>query len=276
MHHLKTLGAAITLGLLITTSANAHIGYTGRNFGTLVVNAPATTISGQTISSAFGWADATDSDWGDSHRGRFFRFTLTSVADVIVTAQRSDLGSQTGQAGVFLPGISLFQGLGHLAPFQGSHDSAALSVASRPVGKEGSLRTTTDWSIGNDPTYNTPGDPSSGTLYAADLRNFAFIGYAVDGTSTNFGPASGVVGDGAADGFVTATFANVGPGDYSIFVGGADYGSQATQTGAPYPTYGVSLTVQAIPEPQTIALIGLGLAACLLKLRSHRRETAKN
>ena len=115
-----------------------------------------------------------------------------------------------------------------------------------------------DWSIGNDDTYNTPGDPTSGVLYAARLANFTYIGHAADGTSANFGLATGISGDGNADGFVTATFQGLAPGNYSLFVGGANYAAQTTEAGPTYPTYGVNVAVQAVPEPSTYALLAFG------------------
>ncbi|MEY4489125.1 MAG: hypothetical protein RIQ79_1633 [Verrucomicrobiota bacterium] len=250
--------------------AFAHLTYGGRDFGTLVEGASATTIATQTLSSSFGWADATDSDWGDSHRGRFFRFTLTSTTSVSITAQRNLLG--TGANGVLLPGISLFSGLGTISPEAAGHDTSALSLASRPGTTEGSFRSTANWSLGNDPTYNTPGDPLSGILYAARLANFTFVGYAVDGTSANFGAEPGIVGDGVADGYVNGYFADLPAGDYSFFVGGANYDAQLSEVPT-YPTYGVTVSVQAIPEPGTYAL-GMGaatLGAMLVRRRRNRR-----
>lgn len=246
----------------------AHISYTGRNFGTLVIGGPATNITTQTMSSAFGWADATDSDWGDSHRGRFFRFTLSTPASVMITVQRNALG--TGAQGTFLPAISVYSGLAQRANNEGvqqgetfrtealAHDGAALSVASRPGGTEGSFRALTNWSIGNDPTYVTAGDASSGILIEARLASFTYIGHAADGTSANFGSVPGINGDGVADGFVTATFDGLAAGDYSFFVGGANYDAQLVETGAPFPTYGVNVSVQGVPEPSTWALLAIG------------------
>jgi hypothetical protein len=170
----------------------------------------------------------------------------------------------------FLPGISLFKGLAHLSPEQGSHDSAALSVAERPVGTEGSFRALTDWSIGNDPTYNTPGDPTSGILSAASLRFFQSIGHMADGTSANFGNAVGILGDGVADGYVTATFVDLAPGDYSIFVGGATYARQIDEPSSPFPTYGVDVSVRAIPEPGVIGQVALSFGALALRQRKRK------
>lgn len=273
MHCTPSLLAAAVAVSVLTPFAHSHIGYTGRNFGVLSPEVGPITIAGQTVSSAFGWADATDDDWGDSHRGRFYRFTLTSISSVTITASRNDLPHQTGAADYFLPAFSLYLGLGHLAPFRASHDSSALSVASRPPGTEGSLRALHDWSIGNDPTYVIAGDPTSGILYPADLRFFTYIGHAADGTAANYGPAPGILGDGVADGVVTATFHGLVPGDYSIFVGGARYDAQWEQTAPPFPTYGVNLTVQAIPEPATVAWWcgGLALVAAVWRRRRSSR-----
>lgn len=256
-------GCASIAAAFTVTSAQAHIGYGGRNFGT---NPVSLTITNQAVSSSFGWADATDADWGDSHRGRFFRFTLTNTTSVFISVQRNAFVATN--AGILLPAFSLYQGLGHLAPEQGSHDSAALSVASRPTNTEGSFRSLVDWSIGNDPTYVTNGDPGSGILYAASLRNFTYIGHAADGTTNNYGDVAGINGDGVADGFVSATFDDLAAGDYSLFVGGANYAAQSAEPGPTYPTYGISTTVSVVPEPSTWALLALAAGgATLLRLR---------
>ena len=266
----KFLGTALAVLVTAGSSAFAHISYSNRNFGTLIISADVSNNT-QTVSSGFGWADATDADWGDSHRGRFFRFTLASPLagdqGVRITVERNLLG--TGTQGTFLPAFSLFSGLAQGSPEALAHDSSTLSVNSRPVGTEGSFRSLTDWSIGNDPTYNTAGDSTSGILIAARLANFTYVGHAADGTSANFGNAAGIVGDGAADGFVTATFSNLAAGDYSLFLGGANYALQTTETGPTFPTYGVNVTVGLVPEPSASSLL-LGSAALLGLLRRRK------
>ena len=265
--------ACAVLGITGTQTL-AHVGYSGRDFSTLMYNSDGSgktvTIATQTISSGFGWADATDADWGDSHRGRFFRFTLASPLDVDqsvrITVERNLLG--TGAQGTFLPAFSLFSGLAQGSPEALAHDSSTLSVASRPGGSEGSFRSLNDWSIGNDDTYNT-GSPTSGVLYAARLAYFTYIGHAADGTSANFGNAAGINGDGVADGFVTASFTGLSAGDYSLFVGGANYSLQATEGPTTFPTYGANVTVGLVPEPSTGFLL-LGGAALLGLLRRRR------
>ena len=268
----KFIWVACTVLAIAGNKALAHISYTDRNFSTLMYNPDGSgktvTIATQTISSGFGWADATDTDWGDSHRGRFFRFTLSGTGDVQITAQRNDLLG-TGTPGTLLPAFSLYSGLGQLSPEGAGYDSATLSRANRPVGTEGSLRALGNWSIGNDPTYNTAGDATSGVLIPARLASFTYIGNAADGTSANYGSAAGIFGDGNADGYLTATFTGLAAGDYSLFVGGANYALQTTQTGPTYPTYGVNVTVGLVPEPSTGSLL-LGGAALLTLLRRRK------
>jgi hypothetical protein len=228
------------------------------------------TIATQTISSGFGWADATDADWGDSHRGRFFRLTLSGTGDVQITAQRNSNPTVSGIVGTFLPAFSLFSGVGQLAPELGGHDSAEFSIANRQGGTEGSLRALDNWSIGNDPTYNTAGDPTSGILFAPRLAYFTYIGNAADGTSANYGSAASIFGDGNADGYLTATFTGLAAGNYSLWVGGANYGLQSVETGpSTFPTYGVTVSAALVPEPSTGYLL-LGGATLLTLLRRSR------
>jgi hypothetical protein len=267
--------AAFLGGALV---ASAHIGYSGRNFSNLVINGSSVSITNQTVSSAFGWADGSDADWGDSHRGRFFRFTLTNQASVVITAQRRAAG--TGAPDTFLPAISLFAGLGQASSGEGvfvevvtndvtnlvfrteqaAHDSATLSVTSRPAGTEGSFRAMSTWSIGNDDTYVTNGNPSSGILIPARLVTFTYIGHTADGVATNYGAATGIQGDGVADGAVTATFDNLPAGTYSFFIGGANYGKQVDEPGPTYPTYGVSVSIRARNVPAYAAGVQDGVA----------------
>jgi len=273
----KFILVACTVLAIAGNKALAHVGYSGRDFGTLMYNSDGSsktvTIATQTISSGFGWADATDTDWGDSHRGKFFRFTLSGSGDVLITAQRNLLG--TGTTGTLLPAFSLYSGLGQLSPEQGGHDSADFSIDNRQVGTEGSLRALGNWSIGNDPTYNTVGDPTSGILYAPRLAYFTYIGNAADGNSANYGTAAGIFGDGTADGYLTATFTGLAEGDYSLWVGGANYGLQTVETGpSTFPTYGVTVTAALVPEPSVGPLL-IGGATLLTLLRRSRGYLGK-
>jgi MYXO-CTERM domain-containing protein len=247
----------------ITGTAAAHITYTGRNFGTLTTTAAS--INNQTVSSAYGWADGTDDDWGDSHRTRFFRFNVANDGTQIrITVQRNSLGS--GAAGTFLPAFSLYSGLAQLPPDNLGHDFSALSrqwltdtfgssagYGLNGSGKEGVFNALGNWSVGNS-VSETVIDPSD------YLRSLTYVGHAADGTAANYGAAAGIHGDGVADGFVTATF-TLAAGDYSLSIGGANYAAQLVETGPTFPTYGVDVTVGVVPAPGALALLGVAGAA---------------
>lgn len=130
----QSLFLAVAAGLLAGLStASAHISVTGRTFdGNPLTPSPAFepidggsfSINTQTISSGFGWADATDANWGDSHRTRVFKFTLASTQTVAITIARNLNG--TGPNGTFLPAFSLFQTPAYQAE---THDSGAPTVS---------------------------------------------------------------------------------------------------------------------------------------------------
>ena len=240
----QTLVASIAL--MAVQSASAHITYTNRNFGTFLgdgSDAPVT-IPGQTVSGNFGWADATDADFGDSHRTRAFRFKLLQEALVTLSVQ-GVVGATN--ATNFLPAFSIYAGLAHIAPSLADHDGTVISVAYLNslggVPKEGALVALGDWKIGNDDDLvnNIP----------ASLSSLIYMGHAADGSAANYGPAVGINGDGIADNYVTGTF-DLPAGDYSIFIGGADY---STQGPGPYSTYAITPTIKVVPEPSTVALI---------------------
>lgn len=243
-------------------SASAHIGYGGRDFGSFSGLASASvTIANQAVTGNYGWADATDYNFGDSHRARAFRFHLDNTALVSFSVAARANATATSIGGL-LPGFSIYQGLAHVAPFAADHDTAAISLAylaSLPGEvKEGAWVSSGDFKIGND---------GNATATAA-LSSFRLQGYAVDGTAANFSNANpNVVGDGLADGQVSASFV-LAAGDYSIFVGGADYWAQNPANPDLSKAYGMSatLSVSAVPEPSAWALMAMG-AALLVSLR---------
>ena len=237
------IAGAITAGM--APQSWAHIGYTNRNFGTLVSDGVPVTISNQTVTGSFGWADGTDDDFADSHKLRAYRFNV-AVPSVVTLTFRASTNGGTRDGGL-RPGFSVFRGLARQAPYvtggSADHDDALITqayLATLPgPAKRGAFRSLTTWRIGGDgqtgPSFDFE-DPSSG------LSTFEFRGYGVDGDAALFGSAPGVVGDGNADGTVTkALFLE--PGDYTVFVGGANYAGQ----GPPEDTtvYGVTATVSA-------------------------------
>lgn len=271
--HFSTSGLVLAALVLVPT-ARAHIGFSGdRNFDTLVTGVTETATS-RAVSGSFGWADGTDADYGDSHRNLYFRFVVGDGAGVSISVARNDkivdptgltAGSQTGAAGVLLPAFSLYR-IGTGAMPGSTHDTSVASLAYLAglggVTKEGSFAALGDWKIYND---------------AGAEGDFRYVGHAADGGSANYGLASGINGDGLADGFVSGTFANLVAGEYFIVVGGAGYEAQNTETATfgptanAYPTYGVAVSVTAIPESASAsALAGLGALA----LAASRRRRA--
>ena len=99
------------------------------------------------------------------------------------------------------------------------------------------------------------------------IRDIAFLHGARGNQLMGYGLVSGINGDGLADGFVTASFSGLVAGEYFIAVGGANYTDQINfknsgefgTAGVTYPTYGITVSVTAIPEPSSaVVLAGLG------------------
>jgi hypothetical protein len=268
MKKILSLFAASLAAVTALQDASAHIGYTGRNLGTWSETGGVWSVTGNSgsqtnssvgitltnIASDFGWADATDSDYGDSHKGRWFSFTLNNPGTFSLSILGGGTTSGTG-IGVypfdsnigarFLPAYTIYRGLAVASAHDGSDVSIAWR-AGRSAGSEGSLNTLGNFSIGND---------------AGAIGALEYVGHAADGTSANYGSASGIQGDGNADGSVAGTFA-LSAGSYSVFVGGANY--NGVDTG----NYGASVTFGAVPEPSTYALIGFIVALfALVNLR---------
>src|ERR1700752_3873766 len=84
----KLAGSFISLigCFLASHVTEAHVTYSGRDFGSYSGLTNATkTITNQTVTGNYGWADAADGVLGDSHRGRAFRFHLDNAAFVNLT-----------------------------------------------------------------------------------------------------------------------------------------------------------------------------------------------
>ena len=252
--HTLVVGAAVLAAM--THNLHAHIGYTGRNFGAFTgLDPQSVTISNQAITGNFGWADAANGDLGDSHKARAFRFTLDNAALVTLTFSANATATAASIGGL-LPGFSIYNGLAAIAPFattqtslpsSADHDGSEASLAWRTSWAQnnlgisynynatgGSWNATGDWKIGGD--GDLTGDFSQ-------LSSFSYAGSSFDADR---------------DGIVSFTTA-LGPGNYTVLVGGIDLGSKGGPTEA--LAFGVAgtLSVQAVPEPGTWALMAAGV-----------------
>ncbi len=253
----------LTLILLTAALARAHISYVARDLGTydpMVVRS--FTLTGNTVSSDFGWASGTDANGGDSHKVRAFKFVMAASGNVTIQVQGLAFDrSGIPIAALGLPAFSVYRGLAHESPALGDHDSSVISALWNDTAYgagnwQGSFRALGDWKIGND----------DGTTFA-DLSSFIYVGNAADGTSAGYGGAVGIFGDGHADGMVVHSL-NLDPGAYSIFVGGARY-YDLLNTGGGGPSFGFLLTLSTIPEPSVFALVVVGVCG-LVVLRRRR------
>jgi len=256
----------ILLTLAGAVPSFAHVTYSSRDFGTLNPGYETSSVTkAGSISSTFGWAYSTDADYGDSHRNRAFRFTLAAAGQIGISAQ------STGAGNILLPALSIYSGLAHIAPESLDHDGTALSISYLDglfgAGiAQGSFNALGDWAIGNDDVYNTPGDSLSGTAVPASLSRFGYMGNAADGSPENYGSASGILGDGNADGRVSAWF-NLPVGDYTIIVGGAQMFSGGLPAG-PYTSYPVQVTLSVVPEPSVVLMTLVSCVALAFRRRS--------
>ncbi len=247
--------AALTLGVLSfgAHQAVAHLTYSGRNFGTFGASPRSATIS-NISSKANGWADGTDADWAVQDNQRYFEFVLSDPATV--TFSVTSLVPAT-----FYPAFTIFSGLGHSAtdPAHPDYDGSTTTqayLASLPApARKGSFDALGNLTIGND------NDPANN--YVGSLVTLLYQGSAADGTAANYGPASGINGDGLLDGNLTASFA-LPAGAYTLAVSGADYYSASASN------YGFNTTLSVVPEPGAGAMLITAAAACGLLVRRKR------
>lgn len=255
-----TLAAA---AFVVAAPTFAHISYK-HDFGTLDgVGDTGLSSLGKTVTSNAGWADAADltpgdvKTWGDSHKSAAYTFVLTTTSSVTFTAQAN--AAVSGAVGGLLPGFSIYEGkaavrAGDPPAWPGTQTSADYDTSAASIiwlnaqpggaaGHGGVWSALGDWKVGGD------GDTVPGGTDFSQLSSFSYraSAFATAGTS-----ASG-------------TFV-LDPGTYSVFVGGNDFGNVGSGT-----KYGldVGLTVVAVPEPATYALMLAGLALLL-----HRRRSA--
>lgn len=262
--------SALAATLLAGNIAQAHISYTGRDFGSYTgLTFGTLSINNQTVTGNYGWADAADGILGDSHRGRAFRFHLDNTATISLDVFANPTATGTSLGGLN-PAFSIYSGLAALSPFSppsqttnavsADHDFGAASVAWRtwwvqqnlnPLATDesptdGSWNALGDWKIGGD--GDLPGDFSQ-------LSSFIY-----KGSAAATGGANTISGNFLLD-----------AGDYTIFIGGNDIANKTSGTALSAYGIGATFTVTPVPEPSALVLIGLG-AVCLN--RAARRRNA--
>ncbi len=267
--------------LAFSQTSHAHISYgTARDFGTVVVGSN-TSIATQTVTSNYGWADASDASLvfnsslattprldeaafvsgtgtddlylGDSHKGRAFKLHLDTFLSVTFTASARNASGLT-------PAFSVYQGLVATSPFtapqtSADHDYAPASQAWRTTFAQGvagasynHLATNGSWNALGNWAAGGDGDPA-GVPGALDYLQF--VGY---GAST------------VANGVATATL-TLGPGDYTVFVGGNDIAAKSVVDSAKAYAFTLGVSAAAVPEPESLALAlaGLGMVAVAIQ-----------
>jgi hypothetical protein len=192
-----------------------------------------------------------------AHTGDWYTFKNNSLSDVNLTVS-GDTGFAPGLT-VWATGNTEFDG--GTTGFGGQVSSAGFEAPH---------------------TFNATGAMGdAGTLWMASGNGgnvLETLGYAVSGPSHTTGTGwgeniitgahdvsltntfeNGLIGSAGANS-VSLTFDNLAPGWYALYIGGTD---NATAGGA------FDLTVSAVPEPETYAmlLIGLGLVGCRLRSR---------
>ena len=254
--------ATAGLGRLFIVGAStafAHLTYpVARDFGSFSLDPRISPINGQTT-KAFGWADGTDADFGHQDDQRYFKFTLETATFITISITSQDPAN-------FLPAFSIFSGVGHGVADTSNPDYDGAQITrdyleslrlADGITREGAFDALHTWKIANDPATSF-----------ADLATLVYVGHMADGTSDNFGLASGIIGDGVADGFVTATF-ELPAGVYTLVVGGANYYTADATSRA------FNAIVTNIPEPSCAILLAAGLLPIgLLRRRSSTSASA--
>lgn len=250
--------AAAVHSTLLAGAAQAHVTY--QDFGSFSgLASSSVTVSNAVATGNYGWADAADADWGDSHKAKWFSFTLQNAATVTLSVAAKADATTTSIDG-FTPAFSLYLGLAPttvdpdnpLVVYK-SYDTSTSTQAYRatlPFATEGAWNALSNFQIGND---------------YGDIGTLSYVGHAAN--------------DAAAS-FISQSF-TLAAGSYSFLVGGADYAAQAPGNPLLTAKYGLSATldVSAVPEPETytLMLVGLGLVAAVARKSNarHARHTRR-
>lgn len=242
----KFAGDLITVAAFFLTgySAQAHLTYSGRDLGSFsgLTNGSAT-ITNQTVTGNYGWADAADGVLGDSHRGRAFRFHLDNAAFVNLTISANP-NATTNSLGGLTPAFSVYSGLAAVAPFSPSqtelpasadHDGTPASITWRTLWVKQNLDPTAASEAPTDGCWNAIGDfkiGGDGDL-AGDISQLSTFTYRGSAAATSARTVTGSL--------------SLPAGDYTILIGGNDLANKTSNTAL--SAYGISVTLAVSPAP---------------------------
>jgi hypothetical protein len=205
------------------------------------------TISVSNIARDSGWAAGTRPAFGDAHHIRAFRFSLAEAGLATIRAEAVTSG--------FLPGFTLYTGLLNLTGPSAPYDGSIATVNYlNSIGQDTSVSARALNSLGDVKMY------SDGAIGVAVESALVYFGNAADGTSSNFGDAALIFGDGTADGIVERAFW-LQAGDYTVFLGGANINGTNTANQS------ARLSLLVIPEPSGILLTGCSVLGFAMRRR---------
>lgn len=205
----------------------------------------------RSVTSNVGWADAAEANWGDSHHGAWFSFSLaqdslvslqvTGLAQGTYPTLRADGQALTNSGAPSNPyttvanlsdvGFSLYKGLFPASAYEGANSGGVPYINFSAQGKEGGWN-----ALGDTTLYN-----NSGAFATLDFITAVNTSSGNTETLINF--------------FLTA-------GNYSIGAGGAINPALGDHDG----TYGIQaqlLNVQPVPVPAAAWLFGSAIAGLI-------------
>lgn len=253
-------------------------------YGTGIVNA----TPDRTVSSNAGWLAGQDATtWGNSHDNRFLYFNLAQASTIDFTIT----GTNTNGNGVLNPGYSIFQGVA----INSVHDGA-INPASY-IGAQTGFASWSPFSSANSAITNNGGTLT--TQHWGQYRSNADFTMANDGSAATANNAArppaaftlaytGLFGANGTGNTITGHY-DLGPGIYSLVVGGANSADLAAlleaaqATNGDYTTarpeltaynnlrlartFNIQFSVNPVPIPAAVWLFGSGLASIVALAR---------
>ncbi|MDO8358086.1 MAG: VPLPA-CTERM sorting domain-containing protein [Nitrospirota bacterium] len=253
-------------------------------YGTGIVNA----TPDRTVSSNAGWLAGQDATtWGNSHDNRFLYFNLAQASTIDFTIT----GTNTNGNGVLNPGYSIFQGVA----INSVHDGA-INPASY-IGAQTGFASWSPFASANSAITNNGGTLT--TQHWGQYRSNGDFTMANDGSAATANNAArppaaftlaytGLFGANGTGNTITGHY-DLGPGIYSLVVGGANSAdlaalleaAQATNGDYTTPsaaltaynnarlarTFNIAFSVNPVPIPAAVWLFGSGLAGIVALAR---------